>query len=188
VIVGDVMTDVCYLTRDAVMNSAEDFGLSGQYLTSTIHRAENTDDAYRLKNIIESLQRLPITVALLAHPRLQARAKEFGITLEKGAVKLFDPMPYPQTIKMMLGSYGVVTDSGGLQKEAYLLEVPCTTIRTETEWVETLEDSWNILSPDTENLESIVMRDRPTVPTKEVYGDGNASSRVVEALLNFSAG
>ncbi len=188
VIVGDVMTDVCYLTRDAVMNSADDFGLFGQYLTSTIHRAENTDDPDRLKNIVESLQRLPITVALLAHPRLQARAKEFGITLEKGAVKLFDPMPYPQTIKIMLGSHGVVTDSGGLQKEAYLLEVPCTTIRTETEWVETLEDSWNILSPETENLESIVMRERPTAPTKEVYGDGHASSRVVEALLNFSAG
>jgi UDP-N-acetylglucosamine 2-epimerase (non-hydrolysing) len=97
-------------------------------------------------------------------------------------------MPYPQTIKIMLGSYGVVTDSGGLQKEAYLLEVPCTTIRTETEWVETLEDSWNILSPETENLVSIVMRERPTAPTKEVYGDGHASSRVVEALLNFSAG
>ena len=186
VIVGDVMTDVCYMTRDIVKNIPENFGIDGEYLTSTIHRAENTDNPDRLRNIIESLQRLPITVALLAHPRLKAKAKEFSITLEKGAVKLFDPMPYPQTIKIMLGSRGVVTDSGGLQKEAYLLEVPCTTIRTETEWVETLEDSWNVLSPDAKNLESIVMRGRPTTPTKEVYGDGNASLRVVEALQNFS--
>lgn len=187
VIVGDVMTDVCYLTRDNVKANPVDLGISGTYLTSTIHRAENTDDPIRLKEIISALQALPNPVALLAHPRLQARAKEFGIELEKGSVQVFDPLPYPQTIQMMLGSAGVVTDSGGLQKEAYLLEVPCTTIRTETEWVETLVDSWNVLSPNVEDLTSAVMRPKPSAPTKSVYGDGAAAKRVVDALLNFSA-
>ena len=187
VIVGDVMTDVCYLTRDNVKESPVDLGISGTYLTSTIHRAENTDDPIRLKEIISALQALPNPVALLAHPRLQARAKEFGIELEKGSVQVFHPLPYPQTIQMMLGSAGVVTDSGGLQKEAYLLEVPCTTIRTETEWVETLVDAWNVLSPNVEDLTNAVMRPRPSSPTKSVYGDGAAAKRVVDALLNFSA-
>lgn len=187
VIVGDVMTDVCYLTRDKVNANPVDLGISGTYLTSTIHRAENTDDPVRLKEIISALQALPDPVALLAHPRLQARAKEFGIELEMGSVQVFEPLPYPQTIQMMLGSAGVVTDSGGLQKEAYLLEVPCTTIRTETEWVETLVDSWNVLSPEVKDLTSAVMRPRPSAPIKSVYGDGAAAKRVVDALLNFSA-
>ena len=187
VIVGDVMTDVCYLTRDNVKANPVDLGISGTYLTSTIHRAENTDDPVRLKEIISALQALPNPVALLAHPRLQARAKEFGIELEKGSVQVFDPLPYPQTIQMMLGSAGVVTDSGGLQKEAYLLEVPCTTIRTETEWVETLVDSWNVLSPEVKDLTNAVMRPKPSAPTKTVYGDGAAAKRVVDTLLNFSA-
>ena len=187
VIVGDVMTDVCYMTRDNVRANPLNLGISGTYLTSTIHRAENTDDPIRLKEIITALQALPNPVALLAHPRLQSRAIEFGIKLEQGSVQVFDPLPYPQTIQMMMESAGVVTDSGGLQKEAYLLGVPCTTIRTETEWVETLVDSWNVLSPDVENLTDAVMRPRPSVPTKSVYGDGAAAERVVDALLNFSA-
>ena len=87
----------------------------------------------------------------------------------------------------MLGSNGVVTDSGGLQKEAYLLEVPCTTIRTETEWVETLEDSWNVLNPEMLNLAEVAMRGKPTQSTKPYYGYGNASKLVTEVLLkNFS--
>jgi len=84
---------------------------------------------------------------------------------------------------LMLGSKGVVTDSGGLQKEAYLLEVPCTTIRAETEWVETLEDSWNVLNPNMENLAEIALRGQPSQSTKPYYGEGDASRRVVEVLL-----
>jgi UDP-N-acetylglucosamine 2-epimerase (non-hydrolysing) len=182
-IVGDVMTDICYLTRDKLSKGDFDFGIKGDYLAATIHRAENTDDPERLKNIIQSLQELPVTVALLAHPRLQAKANDFGITLENGSVKLFEPLPYPQTISLMLGSKGVVTDSGGLQKEAYLLEVPCTTIRTETEWVETLDESWNVLNPTMENLAEVAMRGKPSQSTKPYYGDGNASKQVIGVLL-----
>jgi UDP-N-acetylglucosamine 2-epimerase (non-hydrolysing) len=182
-IVGDVMTDICYLTRGKYAKNVFDFGIEDNYLAATIHRAENTDDPDRLKSIVTSLQSLPITVALLAHPRLQAKANEFGINLEDGSIKIFQPLPYPQTINLILGSNGVVTDSGGLQKEAYLLEVPCTTIRTETEWVETLEDSWNVLNPEMQNLAEVAMRGKPSQSTKPYYGDGNASKRVVEVLL-----
>jgi len=186
-IVGDVMTDICYLTRDKFAESVFDFGIKGNYLAATIHRAENTDDPERLKSIVDSLQSLPITVALIAHPRLQAKANEFGINLDDGSIKIFQPLPYSQTINLMLGSHGVVTDSGGLQKEAYLLEVPCTTIRTETEWVETLEDSWNVLNPEMLNLAEVAMRGKPTQSTKPYYGSGNASKLVTEVLLkNFS--
>jgi UDP-N-acetylglucosamine 2-epimerase (non-hydrolysing) len=182
-IVGDVMTDICYATRDKFAGSDLDFDITGDYLVATIHRAENTNNLERLKNIVNSLQKLPVTVALLAHPRLQAKAIEFGINLENGSITLFQPLPYPQTISLVLGSKGVVTDSGGLQKEAYLLEVPCTTIRAETEWVETLEDSWNVLNPNMHNLAEIALRGQPSQSTKPYYGEGNASKRVVEVLL-----
>ena len=182
-IVGDVMTDICYSTRDKFAGSVLHSGIAGDYLVATIHRAENTNNPERLKNIVNSLQKLPVTVALLAHPRLQAKAIEFGINLENGSITLLQPLPYPQTISLMLGSKGVVTDSGGLQKEAYLLEVPCTTIRAETEWVETLEDSWNVLNPNMENLAEIALRGQPSQSTKPYYGEGDASRRVVEVLL-----
>jgi UDP-N-acetylglucosamine 2-epimerase (non-hydrolysing) len=120
---------------------------------------------------------------LLAHPRLRARAKEFGIDLDAGQVVVGDPLPYPQLVRAVLGSRGVITDSGGLQKEAFLLRTPCTTVRTETEWVETVELGWNRLVADPSDLACAVEREAPDPTDAAPYGDGHAAGRAVDAIL-----
>ena len=186
VLVGDVMTDVCFLVRDAVRQAEPDLPegvtVDGGYVVATIHRAENTDHPERLRAIVASLQSLAVPVVLLAHPRLVARAAEFGINVEAGAVHATAPVPYPQMVAAVLHSRGVVTDSGGLQKEAYLLGVPCTTLRTETEWVETLQDGWNVLDPDLSRVATAALRERPTSAQSVPYGDGHAAERVAAIL------
>jgi UDP-N-acetylglucosamine 2-epimerase (non-hydrolysing) len=185
-LVGDVMTDVCYQVRDAVRDRVpplpEKVAAEDGYLLATIHRADNTDDADRLQRIVAGLASLDLPVLLLAHPRLVARASAFRIELNQGALHSVPPFAYPDMVAAVLGSRGVVTDSGGLQKEAYLLGVPCTTLRNETEWPETLEGGWNMLLPDLEHLPQAVRRAWPTTPLASPYGDGRAAEAVIAAL------
>jgi UDP-N-acetylglucosamine 2-epimerase (non-hydrolysing) len=186
--VGDVMTDVCFRVRDAVRDTPPELpdGLRpGGYVAATIHRAENTDDPKRLTSIVDALAGLPVPALLLAHPRLVARCGEFGIELDRpgSALHTAPPLPYPGMVATVLHSAGVVTDSGGLQKEAYLLGRPCSTLRTETEWLETLHDGWNVLVPEPADLADAVTRPAPAAPQGTPYGDGHAAGQVVEALV-----
>lgn len=186
VLVGDVMVDVCYLTRDAVQNS--DAPVPGvepdeRFLIATIHRAENTDDAMRLETVLKALRDLPLPVVLPAHPRLVAKAAEFGIPLNGGALRLVEPLSYPEVVKAVVAAVGVITDSGGLQKEAFLLGTPCTTLRTETEWVETLADGWNVLDPDLTRLSQTATRPTGVEQRNSPYGQGNAAHAVANALI-----
>jgi UDP-N-acetylglucosamine 2-epimerase (non-hydrolysing) len=188
VFVGDVMTDVLYSVRAAVHGRALKLpdGLeAGGYLVSTIHRGDNTDEPQRLRAVVDGLAALPFPVLLLAHPRLVARAEAFRIDLAVGAIRPFRPFPYPDMVAAMIGSRGVVTDSGGLQKEAFLLRVPCTTLRTETEWPETLVGGWNVLSSDPADLASLVTRALPEPTTSAPYGDGHAAVLVVSTLVGW---
>ena len=194
VLVGDVMVDACRQARDRAAGSADCLdspdtpgapAIAGDYLVATIHRAENTDDPATLAAIVDALAALPLPVELLAHPRLRARAQEFDIALERGAIRLGKPLPYAEMVAAVHGAKGVVTDSGGLQKEAYLLERPCTTVRTETEWPETTSDGWNVLvRPDevARELAAAVTRPVPGVRPGEPFGDGKAAARVVAEL------
>ncbi|MER5455134.1 UDP-N-acetylglucosamine 2-epimerase (non-hydrolyzing) [Micromonospora sp. NPDC002389] len=193
-LVGDVMVDVCLRIRDDVRADGhpapalpEGIDPTQPYLLATLHRAENTDDPRRLADLVAALNDLPLPVALLAHPRLIARAREHGIKLDQGAVRVGRPLPYAGMVAAVLGAAGVVTDSGGLQKEAYLLHRPCTTLRPETEWVETLEGGWNHLVPDPHQLPEaawaeLATRPAPETPTGTPYGDGRAAERVVQTL------
>ncbi|GAA2456112.1 non-hydrolyzing UDP-N-acetylglucosamine 2-epimerase [Agromyces soli] len=191
IVVGDVMTDVLYQVRDRVL-AADAVGLpgyaAGEYYLATIHRAENTDDPARLRAILESLGRLDRPVVVMAHPRLVAKCAEHGIPLEQGALLAHPPLRYPDLVAATMSSAGVVTDSGGLQKEAFLLRVPCTTVRTETEWVETVELGWNRLAADPADVAAAVARPRPADTDAEPYGDGRAAARVIAALSEWSAG
>lgn len=194
VLAGDVMVDVCLRVRDAVLagehpRPALPAGIDPDqpYLLATLHRAENTDDPQRLEALVSALTNLPVPVALLAHPRLVARAETHGIKLDRGAVHVGRPLPYAGMIAGVLGSVGVVTDSGGLQKEAYLLARPCTTLRPETEWVETLDGDWNRLVPNPDALGAAgwadtATRPAPATPRGTPYGDGRAAGRVAEIL------
>ncbi|MFD5654372.1 non-hydrolyzing UDP-N-acetylglucosamine 2-epimerase [Streptomyces sp. NPDC127039] len=196
---GDVMVDICLRIRDAVRSGQhpapalpEGIDPAQPFLLATLHRPDNTDDAERLSSILQSLAGLPVPVALLAHPRLVARAEQHGIKLEQGAVRVGRPLPYAGLVAAVLASAGVVTDSGGLQKEAYLLDRACTTVRPETEWVETLADGWNVLVPDPHDLTAsqwaaTACRPAPGTPRGIPYGDGTAAHRVVR-LMEEAAG
>lgn len=184
-LVGDVMTDVCFRVRDAVQDKPLDGPFKqGEYVVSTIHRAENTDDPERLSAIVDGLANAGQPVLLLAHPRLVAKCAEHGIKLERadGSLHVREPLAYPEMVSAVLGSAGVVTDSGGLQKEAFLLGRVCTTLRTETEWVETLVDGWNVLTSDVSKLPELAARPAPTGGRPMPYGDGHAAERVVATL------
>lgn len=187
VLVGDVMTDVLYATRDRVL--AEQPGLpagavSGEYYVATLHRPDNTDNPARLAEIVQQLAALSKPVFLAVHPRLAGLAKAHGVPLSVGAVNPIDPLAYPSLVFAVMHSSGVITDSGGLQKEAFLLRVPCTTIRPETEWVETVALGWNqLVSDDLTVLRDAVERDHPPATEAAPFGDGRSAVRVVDALL-----
>ena len=186
VLVGDVMTDVLYEVRDRVL--AEGMGApegvrSGEYYVATIHRPDNTDDADRLRGIVGALAELEAPVLLLAHPRLQSLANQIDLDLNQGAVRAVRPLAYPQLVAAVMNSRGVVTDSGGLQKEAFLLRVPTTTIRGETEWVETVNLGWNVLANEPETIAAAVQRPQPAPTDATPYGDGRAAQNVTDVLI-----
>lgn len=198
-LVGDVMVDVCLRVRDSVSTGAlrveglpAEIDPTEPYLVATLHRPDNTDDPDRLGAILDAMSALPVPVALLAHPRLVNRASAHGLDLARGSLFVGRPLPYAALVGAVLGSTGVITDSGGLQKEAYLLGRPCTTIRPETEWVETLEGCWNVLANDPYLLDldtwaGIATRPIPASDRGTPYGDGNAADEVVRVLAVESA-
>ena len=153
------------------------------YILATIHRAENTDDEDRLRGVVDALAALPHEVHLPTHPRLVARCQEFGIDLERGSIRPIEPLGYLDLVRTLSASSAVITDSGGLQKEAYVTGVPTSTLRTETEWVETLNGSWNVLVPDPALLGDVVSRPQPTADRGHPFGSGHAAELVIETLI-----
>jgi UDP-N-acetylglucosamine 2-epimerase (non-hydrolysing) len=182
-LVGDVMTDVCLRVAGAVGTERSPLAPDGDYVVATIHRAENTDDPRRLGAVVDALAALDHPVLLLAHPRLLASADRHGIDVARGSRVVQEPQPYPELIRLVSQARGVVTDSGGLQKEAFLLRVPCTTLRTETEWTETVDLGWNVLAGDLVGLTGAVSRPAPEATDATPYGDGKAAHRVADVLL-----
>lgn len=189
-LVGDVMTDVLFEMRDELTGAPpillSELGLAqGGYYIATIHRAENTDDPVRLEEVTSGLAGLDRPVILLAHPRVVSKAAIHNIELSQGALIAHGPLAYKDLIAAVLSSAGVVTDSGGLQKEAFLLGVPCTTVRAETEWVETIDLGWNVLANTADEIASGVTRPRPVRTGAAPYGDGHAAARVIAKLAEL---
>lgn len=181
VVVGDVMVDVCLDVSERHPGRLASVP-EGDYVVATIHRAESTDSAERLAQILTGLHSIEIPVVLTAHPRLVAKAAEHQLDLARGNVSVIPPLAYPDMVKAVREARAVVTDSGGLQKESFLLGTPCVTIRTETEWPETVELGWNTLASDAEGLNDLVRRPQPGPPTSQPYGVGTAAANVVTAL------
>lgn len=188
VLVGDVMTDVLFQVRDRIAHAGLQNPLSadvrgGEFYVATIHRAENTNDPDRLREVVTALSQADKPVVLLAHPRVRAKAQEHGISLDVGSLITRDPLAYPELISAVSSSAGVITDSGGLQKEAFLLRIPCTTVRHETEWVETVELGWNILANTPEEIIAAITRPMPPETDATPYGTGAAATCAVAAIV-----
>jgi UDP-N-acetylglucosamine 2-epimerase (non-hydrolysing) len=178
-LVGDVMADLLFSIFDS--NAHRNEIKRDSYLVSTIHRASNTDDQAQLSRIIKGLSTIGTKVLLIAHPRLSAAIRKFNIKLESDNIEILEPLGYLQMVNLIKYSMGVITDSGGLQKEAFLVGAPCITLRTETEWPETFEGNMNVLDPFAENLTDLIRREA-TNPTGRPFGDGNAARKIIEIL------
>jgi len=188
-IVGDVMLDVTseILKNISALPFLDTLRLKrGGYILATLHRAETTDDDQRLMHIIAALSNLHLPVVFPVHPRTAGRMRELGIALPPSITAL-PPVGYSEMLQLTLGADVVVTDSGGLQKEAYFVSTPCVTMRTETEWKETVELGWNRLcDPDRGDLLSCVSlaRSSRSLSHPSIYGDGDAAGAITRILAD----
>lgn len=186
-VVGDIMFDAVlqYRTRAAELAQvARSLRLApGSYYLCTVHRAQNADDPARLGAIMAALGRLDAPVVFPVHPRTRKSLDAFGLAPAPN-VRLHEPVGYLDMLHLQQGSIAVLTDSGGVQKEAYYLGVPCVTLRDETEWVETVATGWNILAGA--DSEAIVRAARRLsgldAPRPDLYGRGDTATRIVAAL------
>ncbi len=183
-LVGDVMADALRLAAERADDSvlASSGVQPGDYALATVHRAENTDDPLRLQGILTSLTLLDMPVVFPVHPRARRAIAALGWT-PPAQVRLIEPVGYLGMVALMRGARAILTDSGGVQKEAYWLGIPCVTLRDETEWVETVTHGWNTLAgADPERIVAAARQPRPATPRPPLYGDGYAAERCVEAL------
>jgi UDP-GlcNAc3NAcA epimerase len=185
-LVGDVMADVSLAFRDiAEERSAilDELGLEpGSYLVVTAHRAGNVDRADRLEALVALLEALPAPVVLPLHPRTRERLTAAGLMDRLDGIRIVPPLGYLDFMKLARHARAVLTDSGGVQKEAYLLGVPCVTLRDTTEWVETVEAGWNTLVDLDPAAALAALERRPPEDRPELYGGGHAAERVCEVL------
>ena len=186
-LVGDVMLDVLKWARQLVaVNPPEILGRLGaqkrSYLVATLHRSENTDDLGRLSAIVAALNALDERVIFPVHPRARKALAAAGCRI-KPHIQLIDPVGYLDMVALTASARLILTDSGGLQKEAYWLEVPCLTLRDETEWIETVEAGWNLLvGADTEAIVRGVRGVSPPQLRPALYDNGCAARACVDLL------
>lgn len=154
-----------------------------KYYLATVHRAENTDSPEKLKTIFKAFNSLDKPVILPLHPRTKNIINNMGISLNN--IILIKPVGYLLMLYLTANAHMVITDSGGLQKEAYFLRTPCTTLRDQTEWVETLVKNWNILTPIDYNqiINTVLRKFDLNTPQLNAFGEGNAASKICEAII-----
>jgi UDP-N-acetylglucosamine 2-epimerase (non-hydrolysing)/UDP-GlcNAc3NAcA epimerase len=188
-LVGDVMVDVAMLVQPRARADVAPLVAAGvaagEYALVTAHRAGNVDDPERLRRLVALIEELPLPVVLPLHPRTRARLEASGLLARLQAIPrihLQPPLGYLEFTALLTHARAMLTDSGGVQKEAYLAGVPCVTLRDTTEWVETVEAGWNVLV----DLDAAAAREALTRPVPAdrppLYGDGQAGARVVAAI------
>ena len=193
--VGDVMYDASLFYRERARASSrvlQTLGVEpGRFVLATVHRAENTDDPARLAGIVEGLAAAAEVsgVVLALHPRTRKLIAQHGLAARLGRIQVIDPVPYLDMIRLEESARVIVTDSGGVQKEAFFFHVPCVTLREETEWVETVESGWNRLAPADAGGIAAAIRDvrAPEKSAADFYGDGDAAGKIVGYLARFTA-
>ncbi len=180
-LVGDVMVDAMNYNRGVAEERSrilEDVGVEpGDYLAVTVHRPSNTDSRESMAAILGALGEAGRPVVFPVHPRTRKFLGEYGLLGKiPGNVILTEPLGYLDMIRLMAHAEKILTDSGGIQKEAYLLGVPCITLRENTEWVETVESGWNVLvGAKRDRILDAVRHFSPLARQKNLFGEGNAS-------------
>jgi len=190
--VGDVMYDaVLYnIALAEEKHSLSDYDLSsGEYVLGTIHRADNTDNKNRLEAVLKAFSALEEKVFLPLHPRTKSKIDSFGLNTileQANNIKIVEPISYLEMLLLEKHAKVIVTDSGGVQKEAYFAKVPCITLRDQTEWLETIETGWNqLVNPLEVDLAEKLSNLQLGEPIEDLYGDGNAAEKIVMILKNY---
>ncbi|QSX00758.1 non-hydrolyzing UDP-N-acetylglucosamine 2-epimerase [Haloterrigena alkaliphila] len=185
---GDVMYDSVLAVRDRVANIStvlDDLGVeAGEFILATVHRQSNTDRRENLESILAGLEDAQKPIVFPAHPRTVEALEEYGLRERADdALEIVEPLGYLDFVRLLDTADRVVTDSGGVQKEAFFLETPCVTLREETEWTETVDAGWNeLVGTDTERIRAALTDERTPETSPNPYGDGTASRRIAEIL------
>jgi UDP-N-acetylglucosamine 2-epimerase (non-hydrolysing)/UDP-GlcNAc3NAcA epimerase len=192
VVVGDVMVDVAYATRERALARTQTlarYGVApGQYVLVTAHRAANVDDPEALERLVALLEAVGGNLLMAVHPRTRERLERHGLYARAAkAASLTDPLGYLDFAALLCQASAVLTDSGGVQKEAYLAGVRCVTLRESTEWTETVEAGWNTLV-GLDAAAALAALGRPAPALRPpLWGDGHAGAAVVAALEDYAA-
>lgn len=176
-VVGDVMLDAFQMFRPMAEKRTLPEHIEEPFYLFTLHRPSNVDDTFRLQSIVSTLSSLNDTLVWPVHPRVKEALSRIDIPQN---VRLLSPQPYLTNMRLLMSAKALITDSGGMQKEAYWAKTPCITLREETEWTETLENGWNQLVVNPSDLTNAI-NNTPTT-WKPLYGDGQAAAKIVDVL------
>ena len=182
---GDIMTDALaqnIVRAKKLVDRDQEYLADGvEFVLVTLHRPSNVDDPERLSKIASQLSALDQKILFPVHPRTKKIIDDHGVAFDAN-IALLEPLGYLEFITLEDAAQKIVTDSGGVQKEAYMLGKPCITVRTETEWVETVENGWNVLvGSDLDNLTTRIQEFKPTGTPPDVYGS-NVADRMVSEI------
>lgn len=187
--VGDVMYDAVIYNMELAEQryNLQNFDLeSKQYYLGTIHRAENTDTKEKLTAILKAFSKVEEKVYLPLHPRTKNKIKEYGLAsllTDSTNIHIAEPVSYLEMLLLEKNAKAIITDSGGVQKEAYFMKVPCVTLRPQTEWTETVEYGWNrLVDPLTEDLAEVLKYIQGGLPINNLYGSGDAAVKITNIL------
>lgn len=171
---------------DSVASPTDSLAVDSPYVVATIHRASTTDDPKRFGDIVHALTQVATTIAPVVWPVHPRTSDLVGGLTVPDSLHLIDPVSYHEMLLLVRGARTVVTDSGGLQKEAYWLETPCVTVRDTTEWTETIDAGWNsLVGTDAASIIAAVT-DASTPDTHpQLYGDGRSANRIVELIASL---
>lgn len=188
---GDVMFDAIIHNRSLAVEKSDILTrlkcIKGNFILATVHRAENTNSLSNLTNIFRAFKEIGQRAILPLHPRTKKYIEQYSIDVPEN-IEIIEPVGYLDMLSLESNAKIIATDSGGVQKEAYFMKIPCITLRQETEWVETLENGWNQLvgaSPEriVSGYKNAVEKDVP-VEYNNCFGDGNSGEKIVGMLMN----
>lgn len=188
-VVGDVMADASRLAQEIIAGRASEFlksadpsVLEKDFTLLTLHRAENTDDEERLRSLVGQLNDFEMPIVFPVHPRTRKVLQQAGLELAPH-IQQVEPVGYLEMAALLGYAKLVLTDSGGLQKEAYWAKTPCVTLRTETEWTETVDAGWNVvIGAAVSELKRLVSQVIDPPEWRPLYGDGKAAEKIVASL------